>query len=162
MVSDVQQMLKPNKFLFVCAENVCRSPAMEAILKHIFQQKKISVEVESCGIYDHYLGENPDRIMQKLLKEHGIIMVNKAKLFDKSHFDEFDLILCATNSILKFLKGQVQKKEHINKILLATQFSSLYHCQDVPDPPGDSKEEYQKSWEIMHEACQSLVKNFYQ
>jgi len=48
------------KVLIVCLGNICRSPMGEAVLKHVANERKIDITVDSAGTAGYHVGEEPD------------------------------------------------------------------------------------------------------
>jgi protein-tyrosine phosphatase len=50
------------RILFVCMGNICRSPSAEGVLRALLAQRapQLSVEIDSAGTHDSYVGEPPD------------------------------------------------------------------------------------------------------
>src|SRR6476660_1394014 len=126
---------KEIRVLFVCMGNICRSPAGEAILKHLVRQDpSLNIYVESCGIGDWHIGQPPDKRMQEATKERNISMTGRAQQFRYPFFDSFDYILVADKEVLKYLYQFAKTAEQKAKLFLMTAFSSLYAGQEIPDP----------------------------
>src|SRR5579859_2222894 len=110
------------KVLFVCMANICRSPALEATLRHLAAQQGNPIEVDSCGLGWFHIGQNCDRRIFEAASRKGILIDHKAQQFQDSFFDEFDLILCVDADISEQLKLRASPKD-AQKIHLATEWS---------------------------------------
>lgn len=157
MVFGVQQMSKPLRVLFICAGNICRSPALKGILESIFKQRNVPAYIESCGLHSFFLGSFPDKKMQSVAKAHGLFLDNQAKLFEDTYFDQFDWIFCATQEILESIQHMAHQKEFLSKLYLATHFSKTHEGQDIPDPYFEGDQGFNSVWEMMEEACQGIA-----
>ena len=142
--------------LFVCAGNICRSPALQACF-----EKRASEEefyVDSCGISSSFLGADPDRRMQEVANKRGIILKHKAKVFQDSYIDQFDYIIVATHEICEYLNRTFPKS---GKIFLATEFSSHYNGKDIPDPYYDKAKGFEVVFDYV-EDCAAGLYNYIQ
>jgi protein-tyrosine phosphatase len=148
------------RVLFVCMGNICRSPAGEAILKHLAEQDpSLKIDVESCGIGDWHLGQAPDRRIQEAAKQRGIALTGQAQQFQRSYFDQFDYILVADKEVLKHLYHYAQTPEHKSKLFLMTAFSTLYQGQEVPDPYYQAGGAFELVLDILEDSCQGLLQH---
>jgi protein-tyrosine phosphatase len=153
-------MVKTIQVLFVCLGNICRSPAAEGILRHLVQKESnLSVHVESCGIGDWHVGQSPDIRTQETAKARGIILTSRAKQFQKEFFDQFDYILVADKEVLAFLYQYAQSTEQKAKIMLMTQFSSIYQGQEVPDPYYQAGGAFELVLDILEDSCVGLLEH---
>ena len=78
--------------LFVCNENICRSPIAEALLKKKYAENNIEAIVSSAGFESFNINEPPDPKAIKLARKKNITLDSKARLFLKSDFDLFHRI----------------------------------------------------------------------
>jgi len=123
------------KILFVCLGNICRSPALEAILRHLAQKKGIQSRlfIDSCAVTSWYVGEQADSRMRATAQGQGIKIDHIARLISPSDFEKFDLILAVNREVLEELK-HLAPQEFSSKLQLATDFSLNFTGQDIPDP----------------------------
>jgi protein-tyrosine phosphatase len=122
------------KILFVCMSNICRSPALEAVLRAEAARRHLPITVDSCGVGWFHLGDPPDARMAEAARKRSIIFDHSAQEFQERFFDEFDLILAVDQDILEQLKLQATSPERLDKLRLATAFSKKFHGQEIPDP----------------------------
>lgn len=150
---------KKTSVLFVCMGNICRSPAGEAILRHLAAQNAdLKIDVESCGIGDWHIGQPPDPRIQEAANNRGIYLESRAQVFQKSYFDRFDYILVADKEIIKFLYRYAKTPEHKAKILLMTAFSSLYQGQEIPDPYYIAGGAFDLVLDMLEDSCHGLLR----
>ena len=69
--------------LFVCMANICRSPVLEATLRHLAIQKGLGdkFHIDSCGIGWFHLGERCDARVFEAAKKKGILIDHRAQQF---------------------------------------------------------------------------------
>lgn len=148
-------------FLFVCVGNICRSPALMGRLEHLLKEKGVKAYVESCGLHGSFLGSDPDRRMQEVAAKRGIALKNKAKLFEESFFDQFDVIFCVTKDVLSAILAMAHTQEHKNKVHMATHYSHKYKDQSIPDPFFQEGKGFEHVWEMVDDACQGIYNHFF-
>ena len=80
----------PQKILFVCLGNICRSPAAQGV----FRDMMPDAETDSAGTSGWHIGEPPYGPMQAAARTRGIEIGDlRARRFEAADFDLFDLIL---------------------------------------------------------------------
>lgn len=86
------------KIMFICTGNICRSAMAEGILEKIVKDKKLNIEVYSCGIYAEdgdyatYNAVEAARYYEVDISNHRATNIRNSKI------QEMDLILCATSN----------------------------------------------------------------
>ena len=122
------------KILFVCMANICRSPALEAILRAEAERRQVPLLVDSCGIGWFHLGEPPDARMAAAIRKRSFPIEHTAQEFQERFFEEFDLILAVDRDVLEQLKLRAQTEKAREKLRLATSFSTKFPNEEIPDP----------------------------
>lgn len=118
---------------------------------------QIDLFVESCGVGDWHLGHPADQRMQDAARARGVAITGKARPFRLSHYDEFDYILAADLEILGFLQKRAPLPEHKSKVRLITEYSDLYHRQEVPDPYCEPLQAFERVLDILEDSCRGLL-----
>lgn len=146
--------------LFVCMANICRSPVLEATLRHLATQqgKADHLYVDSCGIGWFHLGEHPDPRAFEAAKKRGILVDHRAQQFQEHFFDLFDHILTVDPIISEQLKLQAKNSNQIQKIGLATDFSSKFRGSPIPDPYYMSPNGFEEMMDMIIDCCEGLLK----
>ncbi len=143
--------------LFVCLGNICRSPAAEAMLRHLALQRQLSLSIQSCGIGGWHVGEAPDERMQQAARARDIVMNSRAQQFHVKFFEEFDYILAADQEVLQDLQRQAREPHHQNKLHLMTAFSQ-HHCgKEVLDPYYSDAAAFEQVLSMLEDACEGLL-----
>ena len=149
----------PEKLLFVCLGNICRSPSAENIMNHLVSKAGLADEVicDSAGTSSYHIGSSPDRRMASAAKIRGIELKGKARQFVRSDFQEFDLILAMDrdnyNNILALDKeGKYQSKVH-----LMCDYASEHQEEQVPDPYYGGPEGFDYVIDLLLDACSGLL-----
>jgi protein-tyrosine phosphatase len=147
------------RVLMICLGNICRSPLAEGILKHKLQESGKDWYVDSAGIGGWHAGELPDRRSIAIAKKNGIdITDQRARKFQPSDLDSFDLILAMDENnyddLMSFAKNENQRE----KIDLIMNFSRPNKNEIVPDPYYDNR--FELVFSLLVEACTVLVKKY--
>ena len=141
--------------LFVCVANICRSPALQATLKHLAAQKKKPIEVDSCGIGWVHLGERCDPRTFEAAKKRGILIDHRTQQFQDHFFEVYDHILAVDSDIVEQLK--LKSPQHQGKVQLATAYSRKFKNQPIPDPYYLSPSGFDEVMEIIFDSCEGLL-----
>ena len=148
------------KVLMICLGNICRSPLAEGILKHKVAKQQLNWHVDSAGTGAWHAGDLPDRRSIAIAKKYGIDLTDqRARQFEKSDLDTFDLILTMDKNnyqdILRFAKTEAQRA----KVHLILNFSRPNSDSEVPDPYYDNR--FQLVYDLLDEACEAVVATSY-
>ena len=128
------------KVLFVCTGNSCRSPMAAALLKKTAQDKKLNIDVDSCGI-TAFSGMSASREAIDVLRHAGIdIFGHKSKPLNEELINWADLILVME----KIHKNRILRDwpEAGRKVFLLTEFAKSEE-KDIIDPIGKPFEVYE-------------------
>lgn len=150
--------------LFVCLGNICRSPAAEAILRHLAAQNPnfANLHIESCGLGDWHIGQLPDARMREAAKTRGLTLATRAQRFRPSFFERFDYILAADREILNDLYHHAQTPEQKAKIHLITAFSHTYKDEEIPDPYYGGDAGFELVLNMLEDSCEGLLEQIKQ
>lgn len=145
--------------LFVCLGNICRSPAAEGIMRHLVQKEfpHNDVHIESCGLGDWHKGKLPDERMREASKKRGVLLTSRAKKFEPTFFERFDLILVADNKILNELYRHAITPEAKAKIHFITHYSACYRDEEIPDPYYEGEAGFERVLDMLEDACEGLL-----
>lgn len=152
----------PYKLLFVCLGNICRSPSAENIMNHLIAQSGLSDRIicDSAGTSSYHIGSPPDRRMSAAAVEKlGFKLQGQARQFQRSDFEEFDLILAMDkenyhNILYLDATGQYKHKVH-----LMCDFCSQYTLKEVPDPYYGGPEGFNQVIDLLMDACGGLLEH---
>jgi protein-tyrosine phosphatase len=145
-------------FLFVCAGNICRSPALAACLQKLINEHGLSdkVFVDSCALTPSFLGAPADPRIVAAAHKRGVHIDHKAKLFEQAYFKVFNYILAVNHESLKKLQEMAQTDEEKAKIHLASEFSTLFKDQDMADPYFNGEEGFEKILDMSEEVAREI------
>ena len=146
------------KILLVCLGNICRSPLAEGILRHKALENELEIEVDSCGTSGYHDGENPDPRSIENAKQNGIDISDLvSRKFKQSDFDHFDIIYTMDSSnyqnIVDLAKTESDKKKV--KLILNENFPDKN--RNVPDPYFGGDSGFQDVFNLLNEACETII-----
>lgn len=149
--------------LFVCMANICRSPAAEAVLRHLSKQHslKLDLTVNSCGISALSVGQLPDRRMAEAALKRGIALESRASAFTTDFYDRADYILAVDHKVLNLLLLHAPKRKFKAKITLISEYSKNFQGQEIKDPYIQSAnrlgQAFDMSLDILEDCCHGLL-----
>ncbi|TAL61454.1 MAG: low molecular weight phosphotyrosine protein phosphatase [Bacteroidetes bacterium] len=146
--------------LFVCLGNICRSPLGEGILRDKVNRKGLDLKIDSAGTESLHVGESPDRRSTKTAREKGIdISKQVARQIRISDFDEFDLILVADAQVYREVISMTRNETDKKKVDFMMNMLKPGSNTAVPDPYYGGQDGFEKVYDMLNRACDSLLKN---
>ncbi len=143
------------KILMVCLGNICRSPLAEGILRSKLSNDFI---VDSAGTGSWHVGNTPDPRSIATAKNHGIDISNlKGRQFSKKDFTDFDYIYVMDNQNYKDVIELATTEEDKAKVTLILDEIFPGERVDVPDPYYGLQDGFEKVYNMLDEACDSIV-----
>jgi protein-tyrosine phosphatase len=148
------------KLLFVCLGNICRSPSAENIMNHLVEQAGLSEKIicDSAGTSSYHIGSPPDRRMSiAASKKLGIKLCGQARQFQKSDFQDFDLILAMDKDNYQDILLLDYSRQYEQKVRLMCDFCSRHTLKEVPDPYYGGSEGFNQVIDLLVDACEGLL-----
>ncbi|MEH1859096.1 MAG: low molecular weight protein-tyrosine-phosphatase [Nostoc sp.] len=150
----------PYKLLFVCLGNICRSPSAENIMNHLIEQAGLSEHIlcDSAGTSSYHIGSPPDRRMSAAAATKlGIKLRGRARPFQKSDFQDFDLILAMDRENYENILTLDRTEQYQHKVRLMCEFCSRHTLKEVPDPYYGGQEGFNQVIDLLIDACEGLL-----
>lgn len=145
------------KILMVCLGNICRSPLAEGIMKEKVKAQQLDWEVDSAGTGAWHVGELPDPRSIKVGEQNNIdITAQRARQFQASDFNEFDLILAMDSSNYQNIIRLAVGPEQENKVKLIMNFSNPGMNINVPDPYYGANG-FDQVYNMLDESCEAII-----
>jgi protein-tyrosine phosphatase len=143
--------------LMVCLGNICRSPLAEGILKSKVNSKKIFVD--SAGTSAWHIGKSPDPRSIEVAAKYGIdIALQKARQLTQEDFDKFDLIYVMDASNYQNVLKLARNKDDRSKVKMILNESYPSEDKEVPDPYYGGALGFENVYQMLENACDSIVK----
>ncbi|HCQ19957.1 MAG TPA: protein tyrosine phosphatase [Anabaena sp. UBA12330] len=150
------------KLLFVCLGNICRSPSAENIMNHLIDQEGLrnTILCDSAGTAGYHIGDPPDRRMSAAAENKlGFKLSGKARQFQVSDFQQFDLILAMDRDNYDDILAVDPSGQYHSKVRLMCDFCSTHTLKEVPDPYYGGVEGFNHVIDLLMDACQGLLKH---
>ncbi|MGR3614605.1 MAG: low molecular weight protein-tyrosine-phosphatase [Paracoccaceae bacterium] len=120
----------PERVLFVCLGNICRSPAAEGVFRGICP----TVETDSAGTAGWHVGNSPYGPMQDAAQARGLDISDlRARQFVGADFDRFDLIVVMDDENLRAVQA-LRPSGCATPVRLFTEYAPHAGMDHVPDP----------------------------
>ncbi|MDF0552285.1 low molecular weight protein-tyrosine-phosphatase [Kamptonema sp. UHCC 0994] len=147
------------RLLFVCLGNICRSPSAENIMNHLIQQANLADRIicDSAGTAGYHVGNPPDRRMAIAASKRGIELRGSARKFQRSDFDNFDLILAMDKENYQDILSLDPAGKYRDKVRLMCEFCQQYDLKEVPDPYYGGPEGFDRVIDLLVDACEGLL-----
>ena len=120
-------MTETYSLLAVCTGNICRSPAMDRLLAHLFASEE-GIAVRSAGTHAH-VGDDMEAQMKDRLAEYGADTADfEAQQLEPKMIRDSDLILTATRGHVRDILAEVP--ESAQKVFTLRAFARLLDSLD--------------------------------
>lgn len=149
------------KVLFVCLGNICRSPAAEAVFKHLVKKDTMDneVEVDSAGIIGYHSGEKADRRMIDHAFKRGYKVESISRKFDPvKDFKKYDYIIGMDDKNISDLLMLSTSDNEREKIYRMSDFLSYYDEKEIPDPYYGGPEGFEHVLNLLEDGCEGILK----
>lgn len=148
------------KILFVCHDNICRSPMAQFVMQDLVNKKGLSDHfyIDSAATSTEEIGNGVHYGTRGKLKEEGIPLGNhQAVQLKHSDYDRYDYIIGMDQwnrrNMLRILKKDPQ-----NKVSLLLDFAS--HPRDIADPWYTGN--FDITFDDILEGCEALLAHILQ
>lgn len=152
----------PQRFLFVCLGNICRSPMAEGIFRAEALAAGLREETDficdSCGTGSWHVGEAPDVRAQAALAEQGIdISGLTARQLRRADLSDFDWLLAMDRQNLAHIERMGRELPGGPQVSLFLDFSDMDHNGEVPDPYYGGEEGFLHCERLIRSASRGLI-----
>jgi protein-tyrosine phosphatase len=145
------------KILMVCLGNICRSPLADGLLRRKVSENGLSVLVDSAGTSAFHVGDAPDSRMTETARKRGTdISFLRARQFQVSDFQNFDLIYVMDQSNLKNVLSLANTEEDIRKVKLILNEVTSENAE-VPDPYFGGNEGFELVYDLLDDATEKII-----
>ena len=152
--------MRPERVLFVCLGNICRSPAAHAVFDHLAHLAGRAEEfiTDSCGTGDWHTGDLADPRMRAVAKSHGVEMTHRARTFAASDFENFDVIFVMDRSNRAEVLRRARTEADRAKVQLFRPWDpERGGDEEVPDPYYGGEADFQEVWNMVHRAAAAYL-----
>ena len=146
--------------LFICLGNICRSPAAQAVMQAMVDERGLSDRfyIDSAGIGGWHIGDLPDKRMRVHARPRGYELTNRARKVRSADFEDFDLIVGMDASNVDDLCNLAMTLEQQDKVVMMGDYIRQYPNYDhVPDPYYEGSEGFELVLDLLEDACDNLL-----
>jgi protein-tyrosine phosphatase len=128
-------------------------------MNHLIEQADLtdSIICDSAGTGGYHIGSPPDQRMAVAAARRGIKLKGQARQFQKSDFEEFDLILAMDRENYQDILSLDPQGKYRDKVRLMCDFASHHSDREVPDPYYGGSEGFNKVIDLLLDACAGLL-----
>jgi protein-tyrosine phosphatase len=151
--------MTPQRILFVCLGNICRSPMAEGVFRRVVAEEGLAdrFEIDSAGLGDWHIGQAPDHRAQKAARTRGVdISGQSARQVVDEDFDRFDLLLVMDGANYSELKARAPHEARA-KVRRFLDFAPHAGTKDVPDPFFGGAEGFDHALDLIEAAARGLI-----
>jgi len=148
----------PRGVLFVCANNICRSPIAEAVFRDAARREGLhEVVVDSAGIFASHAGERPDPRAVQAASSRGYDLSSiRARQVTPADFARFQWILAMDESNLRAL-ASISPPSYSGHLGLLMDFAVRTALREVPDPYFGASAQFDEVVRLVEPACTALA-----
>lgn len=155
-------MKKPSKYsvLFVCLGNICRSPAAQAVMQAMVDERGLTDRffIDSAGIGGWHIGDLPDKRMRVHARPRGYELNHRARKVNSVDFEDFDLIVGMDAANVDDLRSLAATIEQEKKVVMMGDYIRQYpHYDYVPDPYYEGSEGFELVLDLLEDSCDNLL-----
>ncbi|MCX5945341.1 MAG: low molecular weight phosphotyrosine protein phosphatase [Cyanobacteria bacterium] len=156
--------MSPQRLLFVCLGNICRSPAAEGVFLHLVAREGLGDQfvVDSAGTGSWHVGKPADRRMLAAAEKRGIALPSRARQIEAADLGRFDRILTMDNDNLAAVqalapRGQLAPGTEQALIEPITRHCRQFGSLEVPDPYYGGEDGFEQVLDLLEDACGGLL-----
>jgi len=146
--------------LFVCLGNICRSPAAQAVMQRMVDERGLTDRfyLDSAGMGGWHVGDLPDKRMRVHARPRGYELTHRARKVQASDFEDFDLIVGMDASNVDDLCSMAATIEQQDKVVMMGDYIRQYPNYDyVPDPYYEGSEGFELVLDLLEDSCDNLL-----
>lgn len=130
-------------------------------MNHLIEKAQLKEKIvcDSAGTSSYHIGSPPDRRMTNAAKGRGIQLIGKARQFQWSDFEEFDLILAMDQENYVDILALDPEGKYRNKVKLMCDFAQHHSDREVPDPYYGGVEGFNYVIDLLLDASEGLLQH---
>ncbi len=143
------------RILFVCLGNICRSPAAEAVFRHMAGAGALADGADSAGTAGWHEGKPPYPPMVRAAAARGYdLRPLRARRFSRDDFARFDLILGMDSENIRDIEAR-RPPGDATPVRLMLSHAPHLGLSDVPDPYYTRN--FGQTLDLLEEAVRGLL-----
>ena len=151
--------VSPQRIVFVCTGNICRSPTAHAVLRRRIAERGLGEQltVDSAGLEAWHAGAPPDPRSIRHARQRGYELSDlRARHFRPADFAQADWVLVMDDGHLQ-RAARLCPPQHAHKLRLLTDFCRVHQADEVPDPYYGDAEGFEQVLDLIEDACDGLL-----
>jgi protein-tyrosine phosphatase len=130
-------------------------------MNHLIAQANLNDQIvcDSAGTAGYHIGSPPDRRMAAAAERRGIKLEGHARKFQKSDFEDFDLILAMDRDNYQDILALDPAGKYEDKVRLMCDFATHHRQKEVPDPYYGGTEGFNQVIDLLLDACAGLLQH---
>ena len=151
--------MSPQRLLFVCLGNICRSPTAEGVFLHLLAREGLDDQfvVDSAGTGGWHRGQPADARMRAAAARRGITLPSLARQIETDDLHRFDRILTMDHDNLAAVQALARGVEHRARIEPITAYCPELQIKEVPDPYYGGSRGFEQVLDLLEQACAGLL-----
>ena len=147
---------RPQRVLFVCLGNICRSPAAEAVFRSLIAERDLEerFEVDSAGTGGWHEGDRADPRSRAEGARRGHAVDSMARQIRDRDLDHHDMIVCMDRENHQAMIGLGTDP---GKVRLLLEWHSESGIDEVPDPYYGGEDGFVHMYDLIEAACEGLL-----
>jgi protein-tyrosine phosphatase len=149
---------RPSRVLFVCANNICRSPIAEGVFRIAAAREGLhDIVVDSAGIFANHAGRSPDARAVAAASARGYDLSRiRARQVTTTDFARFDWILAMDHDNLRAL-ASISPQDFTGHLGLLMDLAAGTTVRDVPDPYFGPRAQFDEIVRLVEAPCMALA-----
>ncbi|MCK9388478.1 MAG: low molecular weight phosphotyrosine protein phosphatase [Sulfuritalea sp.] len=151
--------MTPNKVLFVCTGNICRSPSAEGVARALAARQGVErlFEFDSAGTHGYHVGKPPDpRAIAAALRRGYDLSPLRARRVTEFDFIRFDYVLAMDREHLELLQ-RACPPQYQQKLKMFLDFGEDLDQEEVPDPYYGDAQGFELVLDLVEDAATQLI-----
>lgn len=156
----MNKALKKTSVLFVCTNNICRSPTAEGIFRKRVTEAGLSasIVVASAGTHGYHVGEPPDPRAQDAAARRGYdLTMLRARRMKCEDFSRFDMVLAMDDDNRAILERMCQPGNG-HKLRMMMDYATQFREREVPDPYYGGTRGFERVIDMLEDASEGLLR----
>ena len=146
--------------LFVCLGNICRSPAAQAVMQAMVDERGLTDRfyIDSAGTGGWHIGDLPDKRMRVHARPRGYELTHRARKVQVSDFEDFELIVGMDDANVDDLRDLAASPQQQDKVVMMGDYIRQFPNYDyVPDPYYEGSEGFELVLDLLEDSCENLL-----
>lgn len=128
-------------------------------MRHLVSEAGLAEEIvcDSAGTSAYHVGEPPDRRMQQAASAQGMPLGGRARQFERSDFEDFDLILAMDRDNYRNILRLDPNGAYADKVQMMCSYCTKHGDREVPDPYYGGADGFRYVVDLLKDACSGLL-----